>query len=332
VEQIAARRHEGLAMQTVRYWLVRIAQSVFVLWAAFTVSFVVLYELPSNPVALFIGQNGQAGALDSNQVKQLNAEYGFDRSVPSQYLDRLWHFLQFDFGTSIQQQQPVTTIVRRALPATLELSVMAFAIAIVLGLSTAVVASSTRVPFVRQLVQSLPPLALSLPTFWVGLVLLELFSFKLHWFPSFGNNGLRSLVLPAITLAIPVSAAMAQVLTKSFLGTWRQPFVQVAEAKGLGRSRLLSRHVLRNAVIPTLTIAAIVFGNVLGGTVITETVFSRAGIGRLTQQAVAAQDIPVVQFVVVFSALIFVVVNLLVDALYPVIDPRIRRRGLGAGR
>jgi peptide/nickel transport system permease protein len=317
-------------MQTLRYWLVRIAQSVFVLWAAFTVSFVVLYKLPSDPVALFLGQNGQTGGLDSTEVSQLNAQYGFDKSIFVQYYDRLWHFLTFDFGDSIQQQQPVTTVVRRALPATLELSLTAFVIAIVLGVGLAVVASSTRAGWLRQLVQSLPPLALSLPSFWVGLVLLELFSFNLHWFPSFGNSGVRSLVLPAITLAIPVSASIAQVLTKSFLSTWRQPFVQVAESKGLGRSRLLSRHVLRNAVIPSLTIAALVFGNVLGGTVITETVFSRAGLGRLTQQAVAVQDIPVVQFMVVFSALIFVIVNLLVDALYPVIDPRIRRRGLAA--
>jgi peptide/nickel transport system permease protein len=315
-------------MQTSRYWLVRIAQSVFVLWAAFTVSFVVLYKLPSDPVSLFLGENGQSSGLDQNQVAQLNAQYGFDRPVLVQYLRGLWNFLRLDFGDSIQQHQPVTTVVRRALPSTLELSLTAFVIAVVLGVTVAAVASSTRVPWVRQVVQSLPPLALSLPTFWVGLFLLEIFSFNLHWFPSFGNNGVRSLVLPAVTLALPVSAAMAQVLTKSFLTTWRQPFVQVAEAKGLRRSSLLSRHVLRNAVIPGLTIAAIVFGNVLGGTVITETVFSRAGLGRLTQQAVASQDIPVVQFMVVFSALIFVIMSLLVDALYPVIDPRIRRRAL----
>jgi peptide/nickel transport system permease protein len=312
-------------VQTLRYWLVRVAQSVFVLWAAFTVSFVVLYKLPSNPVALFLNESGESAALDKGAAAQLNAEYGFDKPVVVQYFERLGHFLTGDFGTSIQQNQPVTTVVRRALPATMELSLTGFALAVVLGVGLAVVASSTRSNWLRQSVQSLPPLALSLPSFWVGLVLLELFSFQLHWFPSFGNSGVRSLVLPAITLALPVSASIAQVLTKSFLSTWRQPFVQVAEAKGLGRPRVLSRHVLRNAVIPSLTIAGIVFGNVLGGTVITETVFSRSGLGRLTQQAVAAQDIPVVQFMVVFSALIFVIVNLLVDALYPVIDPRIRR-------
>ncbi|MFT4124229.1 MAG: ABC transporter permease [Microbacteriaceae bacterium] len=315
-------------MQTLRYWAARIGQAVIVVWAAFTLSFVILYALPSDPVALMLSQSGESGSLDPDAVAALNQQYGFDRPLIVQYLDRLLAFLRGDFGTSIQQSQPVVEVVGRSIGGTLELTAAAFVLAIVLGLGIAVVASSTRMPWLRQLLQSLPPLALALPPFWLGLVLLQLFSFTLHWFPSFGDDSLASLVLPTVTLAVPVSASIAQILTKSFLGTWRQPFVQLARAKGLGRPGLLRRHVIRNAVIPALTIAAITFGHLLAGTVIVETVFSRSGLGRVAQEAVTQQDIPVVQFVVVLAAAVFAVVNLLVDGVYPVIDPRIRRRGL----
>jgi len=315
-------------MQTLRYWAIKVAQSVFVLWAAFTLSFFILYGLPSDPVSLMLSQGGAAGALDQTAVDRLNHEYGFDQPLIVQYWNRLLAFLHGDFGISVQQNQPVVDVVGKGIGSTLLLSTLGFALAILLGLAIAVLASSTRLRWLRQLLQSLPPLALALPPFWLGLVLLQLFSFTVHWFPSFGDKTPASLVLPVITLAIPVSASIAQILTKSFLGTWRQPFVQVAQAKGFGRPRLLSRHVVRNAIIPALTIAGITFGHLLAGTVIVETVFNRGGLGKITQQAVTQQDLPVVQFVVVLAAMIFVVINLLVDGLYPVIDPRIRRRGL----
>lgn len=312
-------------MQALRYWAVKVGQSVFVLWAAFTLSFFILYGLPSDPVSLMLSQGGASGNLDPAAIAQLNKEYGFDQPLIVQYFVRLGAFLRGDFGTSIEQHQPVIEIIGRSIGSTVVLALAAFCLAVALGLAIAVLASSTRMRWLRQLLQSLPPLALALPGFWLGLVLLQLFSFTVHWFPSFGDKTPNTLVLPMITLAIPVSASIAQILTKSFLSTWRQPFVQVAEAKGFGRPRLLSRHVLRNAIIPALTMAAITFGNLLAGTVIAETVFSRAGLGRVAQEAVTQQDIPVVQFVVVLAAAVFVIVNLVVDALYPVIDPRIRR-------
>ena len=312
-------------MQTLRYSANKVAQSVFVLWASFTLSFFILYGLPSDPVALMLSQSGAAGNLDPGAIAKLDKEYGFDQPLIEQYGNHLVAFLRGDFGTSIVQNRPVIDIISQGVGSTILLAVLAFAVAIVLGLGIAVLASSTRMRWLRHLLQSLPPLALALPPFWLGLVLLELFSFTLHWFPSFGDQTPNTLVLPVLTLAIPVSANIAQVLTKSFLTTWRQPFVQVAQAKGFGRGALLSRHVLRNAVIPALTMAGITFGQLLAGTVIVEAVFSRAGSGKVTQQAVQQQDIPVVQFVVVLAAAVFVVINLLVDALYPIIDPRIRR-------
>jgi len=161
------------------------------------------------------------------------------------------------------------------------------------------------------------------PTFWVGLLLLQVFSFQLRIFPAFGDQGASSLVLPAITLALPTGAVIAQVLATSMTTTWKQPFVESARAKGVSRLRVQTKHVVRLSSIPAFTIAGVLVGNLLAGSVVVETVFSRAGVGRLTQTSVLAQDIPVVQGIVVLTSLVFVLVNLLVDLFYPLIDPRI---------
>ncbi|MEU1168597.1 ABC transporter permease, partial [Streptomyces sp. NPDC005921] len=196
-----------------------------------------------------------------------------------------------------------------------------------------VVATYTSRRWLRQLLLSLPPLGVSVPTFWVGLLLVEAFSFRLRWFPAFGNDGLRGLVLPALTLALPTGALVAQVLAKSLLTALDQAYVETARAKGAGRWRVHLRHALRNASLPALTVVGLLVGQLIAGSVVVETVFSRDGLGRVTAAAVTAQDIPLVQGVVVFGALIFVATNLVVDLVYPLLDPRIvvasnRRVGL----
>ena len=306
--------------------LERLLQSLFVLWAAFTISFFVLFVLPSDPVSLMLGQGGDGGVANTAEADAVRAQYGFDRPVVVQYLERLWAFARLDLGTSLQDKQPVAQLLGDALPATLQLALTAMALASLLGAGIAVAASTTRLSWLRQILLSLPPLSVSLPPFWIGLLLIQLFSFQLRLLPSMGDSSWQSLILPAVTLAVPASAVVAQVLAKSFLATWRQPFVQLAQAKGLSRGEILRKHVFRNAIIPAVTMAAIIFGNLLAGTVVVETVFSRTGIGRTVESAVTQQDIPVVQAVVVLSAVIFVVVNLAVDAVYPLLDPRIVRR------
>jgi peptide/nickel transport system permease protein len=170
---------------------------------------------------------------------------------------------------------------------------------------------------------SLPSLAVSLPTFWVGLMLVQLFAFQLRLLPSVGANGVESVVLPAITLGLPTGALVAQVLAKSLSQALDEPYIVTARAKGVGRVAIHFRHALRNATIPALTVLGYVVGNLLAGSVVVETVFNRPGLGRLTVQAVGVQDIPLVQGIVVFAATVFVLANLLVDLLYPVLDPRI---------
>jgi peptide/nickel transport system permease protein len=161
------------------------------------------------------------------------------------------------------------------------------------------------------------------PVFWVGLLLLQLFSFRLRWFPSIGDTGLAGLVLPAITLAVPTSAYIAQLLSRSLRLTLARPYIDQVRAKGASERRVQFAHALRNGVLPTLTMVGVLVGNLLAGTVVTETVFSRTGVGRLVVQAVGDRDIPVVQVVVVFAALVFVVTSLVVDLLYPLVDRRI---------
>ncbi|MFI8529629.1 ABC transporter permease [Streptomyces aquilus] len=306
-----------------RYVIKRLAQAVGVLWAAYTVSFLVLDFLPGDPVTAMAGAGVDSGDVDPARLAALRHEYGFDQPILAQYADYLGRAVRGDFGDAVSTGRPVTSTLADALPQTLQLTGAALLLAVLLGGGLAVVATHTSQRWLRQLLLSLPPLGVSVPTFWVGLLLVEVFSFRLHWFPAFGNDGLRGLVLPALTLAIPTGALVAQVLAKSLLTALDQAYVETARAKGAGRWRVHLRHALRNASLPALTVVGLLVGQLIAGSVVVETVFSRDGLGRVTAAAVTVQDIPVVQGVVVFGALIFVATNLLVDLVYPLLDPRI---------
>lgn len=305
-----------------RYVIVRVLQAAGVLWAAFTVSFAVLFLLPSDPVQMAV--DADPGAVpDPAAIAELKARYGLDRSVPEQYWTALTHAVRGDLGHSLNTGQPVTGALAQSIPATLALAGLALLLAIVLGGALALAASYTRRPWLRNLLTALPPIGAAMPTFWVGLLLLQLFSFRLRLVPAFGGTGLPATILPAVTLAVPVGAVIAQVLYSGLAATWRQPFVEVAFAKGASRAWVQRHHVLRAAAGPAFTVAGMWVGTVLAGSVVVETVFSRAGLGRLTQNAVLHQDIPVVQGIVLVAALAFVVVNLVVDLSYPLLDPRV---------
>ncbi|MFE0521713.1 ABC transporter permease [Streptomyces sp. NPDC058954] len=306
-----------------RYVIKRLAQAVGVLWAAYTVSFLVLDYLPGDPVTAMASAGMDSGQVDLDRIAALRHEYGFDKQVPVQYAEYLGRAVRGDFGDSVSTGRPVTSTLADALPQTLQLTGAALLFAVVLGGGLAVLATYTARRWLRQLLLSLPPLGVSVPTFWVGLLLVETFSFRLHWFPAFGNDGLRGLVLPALTLAVPTGAQIAQVLAKSLLTALDQAYVETARAKGADRWRVHLRHALRNASLPALTVVGLLVGQLIAGSVVVETVFSRDGLGRVTAAAVTAQDIPLVQGVVVFGALIFVTTNLVIDLVYPLLDPRI---------
>ncbi|WP_035922687.1 ABC transporter permease [Frankia sp. QA3] len=306
-----------------RYVTRRLAQAVGVLWAAYTVSFFVLYYLPGDPVAAMFGGGLDSTTVSPAQIAELRHRYGFDKPVFVQYIDYLGKAVRGDFGNSVSTGRSVTATLAGALPQTFALAGLALLLSVVIGGALAVSASYTRRRWLRQVLLSLPSLGMSLPTFWVGLMLIELLSFRIGLFPAFGDGGLRGLVLPAVTLAVPPGALVAQVLAKSLLAALDEPYVQTAQSKGASRLRIHLRHTLRNASLPTLTVVGLIGGQLLANAVVVETVFSREGMGRVTANAVTTQDIPLVQGVVVFGALVFVLLNLIIDLTYPLLDPRI---------
>ncbi|MFF8410142.1 ABC transporter permease [Streptomyces omiyaensis] len=300
-----------------------LAQALFVLWAAYTVSFAVLYLLPGDPVTVMAAGGGDASSVSPEQVAALRTRYGLDRPLHEQYATALGNAVRGDLGTSVHGGRPVTELITDALPATLQLAGATLLLALPLGAAIALLGTYTRRRWLRQLLLSLPAAGVSAPTFWVGLLLVQLVSFRWGLLPAFGNDGWSSLVLPSVTLALPASGLVAQVFAKSLRTALAEPYIDTARAKGAGRGRVHLRHAARNALAPPLTVAGVLTGGVLAGSVVVETVFARTGVGRLTAQAVTTQDIPVVQGLVVLGAVVYVTANLLVDLVHPLVDPRV---------
>ncbi|KAA9161060.1 ABC transporter permease [Amycolatopsis acidicola] len=309
------------------YLIRRVLQAVLVLWAAFTLSFVILYLLPGDAVLAKLSGGDGATALTADQVAQARAAYGLDDPWPVQYGKRLLGALHGDFGRSIATGDSATHQVLTALPPTLAAAGLGLLLAVVFGGGLALLGTFTRLRWLGTFLLSLPSLGISLPVFWVGLVLVQVFSFQLRLLPALGNQGFQSLILPAITLALPTGAVIAQVLAKSLRTQLGEPYTEIVQAKGASRARVHFGHALRNAAMPALTLTGVVAGQLLAGSVVTETVFSRDGLGRVTASAVTQQDIPVVQAVIVLAALFFVALNLIVDLVYPLFDPRVANHG-----
>ncbi|MEG7404665.1 ABC transporter permease [Serratia marcescens] len=305
-----------------RYLAGRIGQAAVVLWAAFTLSFILLQVLPGDAILIKF-QNPDMG-LSPAQIADMRAAYGADVPLWRQYLHSLGSVLHGDLGFSMQAGVPVTALLAANLPATLQLAVLGFAVALLLALIIAFASNLTGFGWLRSALQMLPSLFVSVPTFWLGIVLIQLFSFRLKLIPIINPGEWQGLILPIATLALPISAPLAQILIRSIDAVQTQPFVVVARAKGASRSGVLWRHVARNAMLPALTIAGMLFGELIAGALITETVFGRSGLGQLTQQAVVNQDVAVLQAIVLISATAFVIINLLVDLLFPLLDPRLK--------
>ena len=312
----------------IRYLTGRIGQAIVVVWAAFTLAFIILYLMPSDPAQIIAsgGMQGEAGSEASEQqLAALRAQMGLDQPIIVQYFARLIDTATGNWGTSYQTGLPVTDMLAVNLPPTFAIAAQGLLIAVVVGMLLGFFATYSRFGPLRQLLYSLPSVGASIPTFWSALLLIQVFSFSLRLLPAFGNDGWSSTILPAIALAIPVSAVIAQVFGKSLRTVMAEPFLDTARAKGASRMRAMTLHAVRNALLPVLTMVGMLFGALLSGAVVIETVFGRQGFGRMTVDAVNAQDIPVVMGVVVFSAIVFVVATLAVDLLYPLLDPRIRQ-------
>ena len=296
---------------------------VVVVWGAATLAFIAVRLVPGDPVDTMLGIHAQV----SEQVKdQIRADLGLDRSPLEQYLSFLGQLVTGDLGRSYQLNQPVTAVIGQQLPATMQLTTAAMVLAVVLALTSVLLA---RGHVARSIASTLELVAVSAPTYWTGLLLLTVFGFGLGWVPVLATSSPAALVLPALTLALPIGAILAQVLREGVQDALGQPFVQTAIARGVAPGRLLGRHALRHGAVGGVAIGGYLVGSLLGGAVLVETVFARPGLGRVALRAILDRDMPVVLGLVVLSALVVASVNVLVDLALRVLDPRIR---LGASR
>lgn len=307
-----------------RFIIRRLLQSILVVIGVTLLVFVVLFKT-GDPVILLVSADAT-----KEEIEQVRRELGFDRPWYVQYFDFMSDALRGDFGTSLRQKQPVFKLVIERIPATLELAIAAFIISIVVAIPVGIISATQRNSIWDNLSMGFALLGQSLPVFFLGVMLIFIFAGQLKVLPSYGRGDgtlvseLRHLILPAVTLATFTLARTARLVRSSLLEVLGLEYVKTARAKGLAERVVILRHALQNALIPVVTVLGLELGTLLGGAVITETVFAWPGVGRLVINAIQQRDFPVVVGAVTLVAVIFVVINLVVDVLYGVLDPRVR--------
>ena len=296
----------------------RLLRAIVALWLVSTVVFVVM-RLSGDPVPLLLPPDAPR-----SEIFRVRAELGLDRPLPVQYLVFLGNALRGDFGRSIHFREPAVRVVAGYLPATLELGLTAFVLAAVVALPIGVVSAVRRNSLVDQVSMSLALVGQAAPTFFIGILLILIVSLRLGWLPTSGRGDWRNLVLPALTLGAFAMASIARLTRSAMLEVLRSDFIRTARAKGVAETAVIAKHAFKNAAVPIVTITGLQFGALLGGAVVTETVFAWPGIGRLAIQSIYNRDYPVVQCTVFVSAVLFIFINLCIDVIYGVLDPRVR--------
>jgi ABC-type dipeptide/oligopeptide/nickel transport system permease component len=302
------------------FFATRLARALVAVWLVSTVVFVVM-RLSGDPVPLLLPPDAPR-----SEYARVARELGTDRPLPVQYGVFLGNALRGDFGRSIHFREPAARVVVGYLPATAELGLTAFALALIVAIPIGLLSAVRRNSLVDQAAMAVALVGQSAPTFFVGILLILLVSLKAGWLPTSGRGDWTHLVLPALTLGAFSMASIARLTRSAMLEVLRADYVRTARAKGLREQAVVVKHALRNAAIPIVTITGLQFGTLLRGAVVTETVFAWPGIGRLAIQSIYNRDYPVVQCVVFLSALLFIVINLTVELIYGVLDPRIRPR------
>ena len=303
-----------------RYVFVRLVRTTLAVFAVTTIVFFVA-RLTGDPSAVILG--GQASEDDVQAYRRL---MGWDRPLWAQYLQFLGTASRLDFGDSFYFRVPAMELVLERLPATIELTVAAVLLAVLIGVSLGMVAAALRGSVLDRLLMSLATIGRSLPIFWLALLLILFFAVELRWLPVSGRDGWSSLVLPALSLALVSAAEIARLTRSAMVEVLSNDYIRTATAKGLPQWIVVARHALGNAMNPVLTIVSLQFASLLGGAVVTETIFAWPGLGRLTVTAIQTRDFPVVQAAVFLFAVGFALTNLIVDLLYPIFDPRIRQQ------
>jgi len=303
----------------VRYLIRRILLTIPVLIGVATLVFALIHLVPGDPAQSMLGDGASA-----KEVEDLRVRLGLDRPLLEQYGRFASGLLQGDLGTSFRTSQPVTTAIWERVPATVELALAAMAVALIVAIPLGVVAAVKRGTWADYAAMTTALAGISIPNFWLGPMLAIVFAVSLGLLPVSGRSGAASLVLPAISLGAALAAILARMTRASLLEELRELYVRAARARGVSQSRAIIGHALRNSLIPLVTIIGLQFGAVLTGAVITETIFSWPGVGRLLIQSIGFRDYPLVQGCILLIAVTYVTVNLLTDLIYGVLDPRIR--------
>lgn len=301
----------------------RLIQLVPVLLLVSIIVFFTMHLLPGDPAELMLA-GAEGGMVTPERVEELKQLMGLSDPLPVQY----WRFIsgavQGDLGTSIRFRTPVTELVVDRMPYTIRLALVGMAVAIVVGVTLGTLAAVFRGSWIDTVAMALSFVGASMPVFWLGLLLILFFGIRLAWLPTSGTSGWQALVLPGVTLGFVSSAIISRLTRSSLLELMREDFARTARSKGLGSWGVLVHHVAKNAMIPVVTIFGLQFGGMLAGTVITEVVFSRPGLGRLVVNAILWKDYPLIQGTILFLSVIYMGVNLFVDVTYAWLDPRIR--------
>jgi peptide/nickel transport system permease protein len=286
-----------------------------------------IYAVPGSPVGAIVGENAT-----KEQIQATIERLGLDRPVMVQYWSWLSNAVQGDLGSSIHSREPVRDLIVQRIPATFQLGLAATLVGLLLGIPVALISALSPGSWLDRALSGWSALALGVPTFWLGILLILLFAVELRWLPSasayvpFWSEpvlAMKNILLPALTLGVYVSGIFARFLRASLLGELKADYVRTARSKGLRERDVIGRHVLRNALLPFVTVVGLMMANFIGGTVITEAVFTYPGLGRLLIQAIGTRDYPLIQGCILFILVIFVVINVMVDVLYAYIDPRI---------
>jgi ABC-type dipeptide/oligopeptide/nickel transport system permease component len=302
------------------FFLRRILSVIPVIAITWSLVFVVLQVIPGDPVNLIL-----AGVPASEQVRQRERErLGLDRPVVEQYVRFLARAVRGDLGESFRSRQPVTRMIAEQLPATLELAAGGLLVGLVVGMTLGVLAGIKPNSWVDTACMVGALVGVSLPSFWIGMMLIYLFGVALAWLPVTGR-GFTALILPSITVGLFIASGFARLVRASIIEAMNQDYIRTARAKGLPRAKIVIKHALRNAMIPPVTLLGIQFAVLIGGAVVTENVFSRPGLGTMLVEAVLAKDAPLVQALVVYTTAAYVLINVFVDLVYGIIDPRVRQ-------
>lgn len=283
--------------------------------------FSMVHLLPGDPIVTMLGE---AGTIDAAGIDRLREDLGLNKPLHLQYLSYVGSLLRFDLGTSIRLRLPVAQIIRERLPSTLELAVAGLTFAVVMGVLLGIVSAIYHNTWIDNAATTFAVLGVSIPNYWLGLMLISLLSVRLGWLPVAAVDGWRGLILPAVTLGFTAAGPLARFTRSGMLESLGQDYIRTARSKGLRERRVVFRHALRNALIPVVTVVGIRFGSILAGTVIIEAVFARPGLGLVLLESIRNKDLPLIQGVILLISVAFVLVNLMVEILYSWIDPRIQ--------